>query len=86
MLLQTRYEYDPKKDLLGKGGFARVYKARDTLLERDVAIKIFNSSGKDQYTVLNEIKKVIQFEHPNLLRYYDVILIEQENSLGETHL
>lgn len=50
MLLQSRYEYDPKKDLLGKGGFARVYKARDTLLERDVAIKIFNSSGKDQYT------------------------------------
>ena len=84
MLLQSRYEYEPKKDLLGKGGFARVYKARDTLLERHVAIKIFNSSGKDQYTVLNEIKKVIQFEHPNLLRYYDVILIEQENSLGET--
>ena len=83
MKIQSRYEYDPKQDLLGKGGFARVYKARDTLLDRDVAIKIFNNSGDGQYTVLNEIKKVIQFAHPNLLRYYDVILLEQENALGE---
>ena len=83
MKIQSRYEYDPKQDLLGKGGFARVYKARDTLLDRDVAIKIFSNSGTGQYTVLNEIKKVIQFVHPNLLRYYDVILLEQENALGE---
>ena len=83
MLLQSRYEYDPKKDLLGKGGFARVYKARDTLLDRNVAIKIFNNTGHQQYDVLQEIKKVIQLEHPNLLRYYDVILLDQANALGE---
>lgn len=76
MLLQTRYKYDPKKDLLGKGGFAGVYKARYTLLDRNVAIKIFNNTCHQQYNVLQEIEKVIQLEHPNLLRYHDVNLLD----------
>ncbi len=83
MRLQSRYEYDPERDLLGKGGFARVYRARDELLHREVALKVFNASGKHGYTVLDEIRKVIQLEHPNLLRYYDVLLLEQANALGE---
>jgi branched-chain amino acid transport system substrate-binding protein len=83
MKIQDRYEYEPSTDLLGRGGFARVYRARDTLLERPVALKIFNANAQHNYSVLSEIKKVIQLEHPNLLRYYDVILLEQANALGE---
>jgi serine/threonine protein kinase len=83
MKIQNRYEYEPGKDLLGRGGFARVYRARDTLLHRDVALKVFSHSGDHRYSVLDEIRKAIGLEHPNLLRYYDVVLLEVENHLGE---
>ncbi len=84
MKLQSRYEYDPKLDLLGTGGFARVYRARDTLLDRQVALKVYKGSGPNNYSVLSEIKRAIQLEHPNLLRYYDVVLLEKDDGLGET--
>jgi serine/threonine protein kinase len=84
MIIQNRYEYDPAKDLLGKGGFARVFRAQDTLLHREVALKVFSNSGTHQYSVLAEIRKVIGLEHPNLLRYYDVVMLEGQNPLGES--
>ncbi len=83
MNFKERYKYNPHTDLLGKGGFARVYKATDTLLDREVAVKIFNTSENGYYTVLEEIKKVIKLEHPNLLRYYDVAILENTNAFGE---
>jgi formylglycine-generating enzyme required for sulfatase activity/serine/threonine protein kinase len=83
MKLNNRYEYNPATDLLGKGGFARVYKAQDLLLNRTVALKVFTGMGH-QYSVLEEIKKAIQLDHPNLLRFYDVLLLEQTNVVGET--
>jgi len=52
MTFQERYKYNPTTDLLGKGGFARVYKANDTLLDREVAIKVFNVIDQSQYTVV----------------------------------
>lgn len=84
MDFQTRYEFDPKKDLLGKGGFSKVYKANDILLERTVALKFFTAKTADKYQILNEIKKVIRFEHPNLCKYYDVALLNYKNVLDET--
>jgi len=83
MNFKERYQYNPITDLLGKGGFARVYKANDVLLDREVAIKVFNASDKGQYTVIEEIKKAIRLDHPNLLRYYDVAIVENTNALGE---
>ncbi len=83
MRIIDRYEYDPVADLVGKGGFARVFRAQDTRLNREVALKVFSQSDRDQYSVLEEIRKAIQLEHPNLLRYYDVVLLEQSNALGE---
>ena len=56
MKIQERYEYDPKADLLGKGGFARVFRATDTLLDRVVALKVFNTNSQHNYSVLSEIK------------------------------
>lgn len=84
MDFQTRYVFDPKKDLLGKGGFSKVYKATDILLERPVALKFFTAKTSDRYQVLNEIKRVIRFEHPNLCKYYDVALLNYKNVLDET--
>ncbi|NTS43872.1 SUMF1/EgtB/PvdO family nonheme iron enzyme [Flavisolibacter sp. BT320] len=83
MDFQTRYVFDPKKDLLGKGGFSKVYKANDVLLERTVALKFFTAKASEKYQVLNEIKKVIRFEHVNLCKYYDVALLSYKNVLDE---
>ncbi len=44
MLLFNRYDYNPQTDLLGKGGFSRVYKALDKKLNRHVALKIYKTS------------------------------------------
>lgn len=84
MDFQTRYEFNPKTDLLGKGGFSKVYKANDILLDRTVALKFFIGNGAEKYQVLNEIKKVIRFEHPNLCKYYDVAVLNSKNVVGET--
>lgn len=86
MLFLDRYKYTPSTDLIGKGGFARVYKATDTLLDREVAIKVFNATDAGQYTVVEEIKKAIRLQHPNLLRYYDVAIVENNNALGENEI
>jgi serine/threonine protein kinase len=83
MTFQERYQYNTATDLLGKGGFARVYKATDSLLDREVAIKVFNATDQGQYTVIEEIKKAIRLQHPNLLRYYDVAVLNSTNALGE---
>jgi serine/threonine protein kinase len=69
--------------LLGKGGFSTVYKAEDKLLNRFVALKFFKSQELHKYDVLAEIRKVIQLEHPNITRYYDVATLENRTVHGE---
>src|SRR3954453_13215149 len=83
MEFQQRYQFNPKTDLLGKGGFSKVYRANDTLLDRTVALKFITGTVSDKYQVLNEIKKVIRFEHPNLCKYYDVALLTNKNVFGK---
>ena len=84
MNFKERYKYNSKTDLLGKGGFAKVYKASDTLLERTVALKFFINDGNDKHTLIREISKAISLEHPNLCRYYDAAIMESVNLHDET--
>jgi serine/threonine protein kinase len=60
---------------LGRGGSARVYKARDLRTERDVAIKIIpNDSENRQFFVQRfqrEIEVVRKLNHPNIVAVYD---------------
>jgi serine/threonine protein kinase len=83
MNFKQRYSYNVNTDLLGKGGFARVYKAYDQLLERYVAIKVFNVSKENKGSVLKEIRQAIKLIHPNLICYYDVAIMDNENAFGE---
>ena len=66
--------------LLGIGGFAEVYLARDVLLERDVAIKILlPQHAQDAQTVerfLREARLYAKLEHPNIIPIYDTGVLQ----------
>src|SRR5438445_4081071 len=78
MLLQENTMMGPYRIMnkLGEGGMGAVYRARDTRLGRDVAIKILTA------VTLSDREKLQRFEqearatgmlnHPNLLTIYDV--------------
>jgi serine/threonine protein kinase len=67
-----RYEVE---ELVGHGGMSSVYKARDALLERHVALKILH----DQYSTdegfverfKREARSVAQLQHPNIVTVID---------------
>lgn len=82
--INDRYEFNPAADELGKGGFGRVFKAQDTLLDRQVVLKMAEKGNlPDKYSLVKEISRVIDFNHPNLVRYYDAILMHTTNQFGE---
>lgn len=59
--------------LLGSGGVAQVYRARDLLLERDVAVKLFGP-GIDPHGPEREraeMRTVAGLSHPNLVTVHD---------------
>lgn len=82
--INDRYEFDPTLDELGKGGFGRVFRAHDTLLDRKVVLKMVEQGSlPDRYSLVKEISRVIEFSHPNLVRYFDAILLNTTNQFGE---
>ena len=65
-----RYTYDPVNDLLGKGGFGRVFRAYDNYEHEYVAIKIQPVDPKcPEIRLRNEVQKVQQYVHKNISRY-----------------
>lgn len=85
MLLHNQYEFNPATDLIGSGGFARVYKAFDINLHRTVALKRFDKKDT-KYSVLNEIRRCFDFNHPNIIRYLNCFQVENTNNFGETEI
>src|ERR1700730_9030206 len=61
---------------IGAGGMGEVYRARDTLLGRDVAVKVlpsFLSSDPDRLRRFEqEARATAALNHPNILVVYDV--------------
>src|SRR5262245_28678969 len=62
--------------LLGKGGMGEVYRARDTKLKREVAIKIlpdeFASSPDRVARFQREAELLASLNHPNIAAIYDL--------------
>ena len=63
-------------DLLGSGGMGEVYRARDTRLERDVAIKVLRADRlvdpDQQRRFALEARAASGLNHPNILTVHDV--------------
>ena len=61
---------------IGAGGMGQVYKARDTRLDRPVALKVLldhlaaNPVGRDRFD--REARAVAALNHPNICTLYDV--------------
>lgn len=54
--------------LLGRGGMGSVYLARDLALEREVAIKVVKTEGREIYDRLRrEAKTAARLSHPNIV-------------------
>jgi serine/threonine-protein kinase len=62
--------------LLGQGGFAAVFRARDNTLNRDVAVKVLDVELSPSPTVaerfLREAQTVARLEHPHIVPIYKV--------------
>jgi Tol biopolymer transport system component/predicted Ser/Thr protein kinase len=56
--------------LIGKGGMGEVYRARDTRLDREVAIKVSAERFSERFD--RETRVVASLNHPNICALYDV--------------
>ena len=69
-------------ELIGKGGMGEVYRARDTRLDRDVAIKVLSAvTGADQSwhkRFADEARAASALNHPNVLTVYDVGTLDDD--------
>ena len=71
--IANRYRIE---SLIGQGGMADVYKAYDTILNREVAIKVLRTKlAEDAMTLVRfqrEASAASRFNHPNVVDIYDV--------------
>jgi len=78
MTLRARTNLGPYEIrlLLGVGGMGEVYEARDSRLQRDVAVKVIPASFASDPTRLRrfeqEARAAAALNHPNILAVYDV--------------
>ena len=72
----TRFGPYEIQSLLGAGGMGEVYRARDTRLQRTVAIKVLPaplSSNSDLHTRFEqEVKSISGLQHPNICVVHDI--------------
>ncbi|MBC8547543.1 Stk1 family PASTA domain-containing Ser/Thr kinase [Clostridiaceae bacterium NSJ-31] len=76
--LDGRYEII---ELIGVGGMANVYRARDAAEDRIVAVKILREEYRNNEEFLrrfkNESKAIAILSHPNIVKVYDVMINRQ---------
>jgi serine/threonine protein kinase len=70
---------------LGQGGMGVVYKARDTVLERFVALKVLppdkSTDPERRRRFLQEAKSASALNHPGIVAVYDVLTVDDQDVL-----
>ncbi len=69
--IQNRYRIEAE---LGRGGMGVVFRGHDTLLDRDIAIKVLSDpklSAEGRARLLREARAAAQLNHPNIVSVYD---------------
>jgi len=69
--INERYQV---KSELGRGGMGTVYRAHDSTLSRDVALKLMSNTDlgtQGRARLLNEAQTVAQLDHPNIVTVFD---------------
>lgn len=70
------------RDVIGQGGMANVFLARDLILERDVAVKVLRFDFQDNKDAIlrfqREAMSASQLLHHNIVEIYDVDETEQQ--------
>lgn len=78
MPLASGTKLDPYEiqSLLGAGGMGEVYRARDTRLDRTVAVKILashlSSSPEFKQRMEREARTISSLNHPHICQLYDI--------------
>jgi len=71
---------------IGQGGMGMVLRARHTLMDRTVAVKLLPSTMRknpaDGKRFLREMKAAAQLEHPNIVQAYDAACINNRYFLA----
>ncbi|MCW3126767.1 MAG: SUMF1/EgtB/PvdOfamily nonheme iron enzyme [Bacteroidetes bacterium] len=80
---KERYVFDPQHDLIAEGTYSRVFRAVDSLLQRDICIKYFRKELITGSSLIKELNRAGIFFHPNICAFYDLVEIEETNVLGE---
>ena len=70
---------------IGAGGMGTVYRARDTLLGRFVAIKVLPADAmrdeSRQRRFLQEARAASALNHPNIITIYDVLHVDDVHAI-----
>ncbi len=70
-LINDRYQIESE---LGQGGMGTIYRAHDTTLKRETAIKVLSRSGlgtEGRTRLIEEAQMVARLNHPNIITIYD---------------
>jgi len=61
------------EDIIGSGGFGQVFRARDEMLDRIVAVKTLHRRVmQSEANLIEEARTIARLDHPNIVPVYDV--------------
>ncbi len=71
VIINDRYKIEAE---IGQGGMGTVYRAHDSVLDRDVALKLLTSvklGTQGRSRLLTEARTVANLAHPNIVTVFD---------------